>query len=91
MKSTVYFIVDAKDFNFPLSRGFVVRYGETASKVFDIFFCSNNKIMIIKILKLQYTNSLGKNEYLLANSSIQLFTNVLGDIQLLTFSQNDQK
>ena len=37
MKSTIYFRVVAKDFNFPFSGGYLVRYGKIVSKVFAIF------------------------------------------------------
>ena len=64
--STIYFRVITKDFAFPLSGGYVVTFGKTISKVFDIFLCSNkSQIMSIKILKLQYASSLEKNQYLL--------------------------
>ena len=53
IKSTIYFRVGAKDFDFPLLGGYVVRYGKIVSKVLNIFFCNNkNQILIIKLLKL---------------------------------------
>ena len=52
IKSTLYFRAAAKNFDFSLSGGYVVKYGNIVWKVFDIFFCKNkNQITIIKLIK----------------------------------------